>query len=95
MNQARIYTCTRNPVLRLFYVGVALVLRNIWVWLHYMLLSKPRRGGRELRLEKLRLRTMLTWLIHFIEALYKVDDVAEAYLPTPDNLRSTGRNRNY
>ena len=31
MRQARIYTCTRNPHLRLFFVAVALILRNVWV----------------------------------------------------------------
>lgn len=81
MNQARVFTCTRNPLLRLFYVGVALVLRNVWVWFHLMLLSEPRPGGRELRLDKLRLRTMSTWLIHFIETIYDVNDATEAYLP--------------
>ncbi len=32
----RIRTCTRDPLLRLLYVAVALLLpRNIWVWLHW------------------------------------------------------------
>ncbi len=31
MRQARIYTCTRNPHLRLVFVAVALLLRNLWV----------------------------------------------------------------
>ena len=51
MNQYRARTCTRNPVVRLFLVGVALVLRNVWVWLHWEVLSGRRRGGRRLRLE--------------------------------------------
>jgi putative transposase len=34
MHQARIRTCTRSPLLRLLYVAVALILRNVWVWLH-------------------------------------------------------------
>lgn len=29
MNQARFRTCTKDPLLRLLYVGVALVLRNV------------------------------------------------------------------
>lgn len=36
-NEARIKTCTRNPPLRLLFVGVALVLRNVWVWLDFRL----------------------------------------------------------
>jgi hypothetical protein len=62
MNQGRGRTSTRRPELRLLYVGVALVLRNQWVWLHFAVLSTPRRGGRLIRLERLRLRTLgLFW----------------------------------
>jgi len=67
MNQARARTSTRRPELRLLYVGIALVLRNEWVWLHHEVLSTPRRGGRRLRLERLRLRAMLHWLVQVIE----------------------------
>jgi Transposase DDE domain len=35
MHEGRIRTTTRRPVVRLLYVGIALVLRNLWVWLHY------------------------------------------------------------
>jgi integrase len=35
MNEARIRTCTRDPGVRLLFIGVALVLRNVWVWLHF------------------------------------------------------------
>jgi len=37
MNESRIKTCTRDPRLRLLFVGTALVLRNVWVWLHFKL----------------------------------------------------------
>jgi Transposase DDE domain len=70
MNQARGRTSTRRPELRLFYVGIALVLRNEWVWLHFEVLSTPRRGGRLIRLERLRLRSLLHWLIQVIEETY-------------------------
>src|SRR5690606_7805650 len=32
--QARIYTCTRNPHLRLVFFFVSLLLRNMWLWIH-------------------------------------------------------------
>jgi putative transposase len=67
MNQARGRTSTRRPGLRLLYVGLSLVLRNEWVWLHWELLSTPRRGGRLVRLERLRLRTLLRWLQQAVE----------------------------
>jgi putative transposase len=80
LHQARIRTSTRDPVLRLLYVGVALVLRNVWVWFHYRVLARPRRGGREICLELLRFRTMLLWLQHVTEATLGVRDTAPAYL---------------
>jgi hypothetical protein len=70
MNQARGRTSTRRPELRLLYVGLALVLRNEWVWLHFEALSTPRRGGRLIRLERLRLRALLHWLIEVIEQAF-------------------------
>ena len=81
MNQARIFTCTRHPLLRYFYVAVALILRNIWVWFHYLFLATPRRGRREIRLDKLRFRTMLHWILHVVESQYEFDDQTEAHLP--------------
>ena len=70
MNQARGRTSTRRPELRLLYVGIALVLRNEWVWLHFEVLSTPRRGGRLLRLERLRLWELLHWVIQVIEETF-------------------------
>jgi hypothetical protein len=68
MNQARIRTSTRDPLLRLLYIGVALILRNLWVWLHWQALAHPRRGGRRIDLSQLRFRQMLVWLQHYAEA---------------------------
>jgi hypothetical protein len=62
LRQARIYTCTRNPRLRLFFVGVALILRNVWVWLHHTKLSEGTERNLKLHLERLRFRQMLEWL---------------------------------
>jgi hypothetical protein len=67
MEQARIRTSTRDPLLRLLYVGVALILRNVWVWLHWEILYHPRRGGRRIDLAQLTFRGMLLWLQHYAE----------------------------
>ena len=47
MHEGRIRTTTRRPAVRLLYVGIALVLRNLWVWLHYTILvdAASRRSG--------------------------------------------------
>jgi putative transposase len=67
LHQARIRTCTRDPLLRLLYVGVALILRNVWVWLHWERLATRRRGGRRVDLSRLTFRQMLLWLQHVAE----------------------------
>jgi hypothetical protein len=74
LHQARIRTCTRDPLLRLLYVAVALLLRNVWVWLHWEVLARRRRGGRRVDLGPLSFRKMLVWLQHWAEACLGVHD---------------------
>lgn len=62
MHQGRARTSSRSPVLRLLYVALALVLRNLWAWLHWAVVAEPRRGGRKLRPGLLSLKQMLTWI---------------------------------
>jgi Transposase DDE domain len=69
LNEARIKTCTRNPVVRFFFIALALILRNVWVWFHWERLSSPRRGRRLLRLERLRFKALLLWLLHEAESV--------------------------
>lgn len=71
MHQGLIRTSTRRPILRLLYVGIALVLRNLWVWLHFEVLSRPRRGRRVIDLEQLPFAEMLDWLREVIEERWR------------------------
>jgi hypothetical protein len=70
MRQARIYTCTRNPRLRLFFLAVALILRNLWVWIHHTLLAEGSGDTMTLHLELLRFKRMLEWIVREIVALF-------------------------
>jgi putative transposase len=83
LHQARVRTCTRDPLLRLLYVGIALLLRNVWVWLHWEVLSQPRRGGRVIDLNQLVFREMLLGLQHLAEALFGVCDDTRSKRPIP------------
>ena len=74
LSEACIKTTTRNPTLRLLFVGVALLLRNVWVWVHWTYLATPRRGGRKLNLHTLRFKTLLMWLTHLAEETFGFDD---------------------
>ena len=83
LHQARIRTCTRDPLLRLLYVGIALILRNVWVWLHWEVLSQPRRGGGKVDLNQLVFRKMLLGFQHLAEALFGVCDEIWSRHPIP------------
>lgn len=61
MNQARIRTCTRCPLERLLYVAIALILRNVWVWLHFTHLAADSGAEPTLRLHLMRFRRLLDW----------------------------------
>jgi Transposase DDE domain len=74
LQQARIRTCTRDPLLRLLYVAVALLLRNVWVWLHWQVLAERGRRHRRVDTNRLTFRTMLLWLQHWAEACLGVRD---------------------
>ena len=74
LNEARNKTCTRNPKVRFFFIALALILRNVWVWLHWEVLSSPRRGRRQVRLERLRFKAMFLWLLHLAESILGIAD---------------------
>ncbi len=69
LRQARIYTCTRNPHLRLTFVAVALLLRNLWVWIHATYLAEGRGQTMTLRLELLRFKRLLDWIAQAVAAI--------------------------
>jgi hypothetical protein len=76
--QARIYTCTRDPHLRLLFVVVALLLRNVWVWIHETLLAEGHGDSMTLHQEKLRLRRMLSWIA--LEVVDQLHDGSKPYV---------------
>ena len=82
LNEARIKTTTRDPALRLLCVAIALILRNVWVWVHRQLLATPRRGGRKLNLGLLPFKMLLLWLAYLAVLTFGiVDSVAVAQAP--------------
>jgi putative transposase len=82
LHEARIKTTTRDPLLRLLFVGIALFLRNVWVWVHWHCLATPCHGGRQFNLHQLRFTTLLIWLVHLAEQTFGIDDsVVVGHLP--------------
>jgi hypothetical protein len=86
MNQCRVRTCTRDPAVRLLLVGVALVLRNVWVWLHWEVLSDRRRGRRAVRLELLSVKALLLMLLKVAVERFGFTDAIPTQRPIPDRL---------
>jgi hypothetical protein len=86
LNQGRIKTSTRSPLRRYLYVAIALILRNVWVWLHWEVVSTPRRGRRRLNLQRLTLEGMLVFLVHVAEALLGFCDRFTTERPPPATL---------
>jgi hypothetical protein len=72
VHQARMRTSSRKPALRLLFMGVALVLRNIWVWWHAAVLAQPQRGARQLRPQSLRFARVLLWLLMEVARHYRL-----------------------
>lgn len=89
MNEARVTTCSRSPSVRLFLVGVALLLRNVWVWLHHAVLSTPRRGRRLYHPERLRFKDLLLMLLHAAELALGVRDEIMTERPIPIGVGAT------
>jgi hypothetical protein len=69
MNEAKIKTCTRDPSLRLLFVGIALVLRNVWVWIHFRFAKRKYSDEPQLFLELLRFQEMLLWIAQIVQQL--------------------------
>lgn len=89
MNQARIRTCTRDPRQRLLFVGIALVLRNVWVWLHFQL--APAQGSQEPRLflNLLRFQELLLWITQVVQRLLRADQNLGIHRETYERLTAT------
>ena len=71
-HQARMRTSSRKPALRLLCMGVALVLRNVWVWLHAEVMAQPQRGARQLRPQSIRFARLLMWLLMEVARHYRL-----------------------
>lgn len=90
MNEARIRTCTRDPRLRLLFVGIALVLRNVWVWLHFKLAKEKWSDEPRLFQELLRFKQMLFWITLVVQRLLHADQKQGIELAAYQRLAAIG-----
>jgi len=87
MNEARIKTCTRDPGQRLLFVGIALVLRNVWVWLHFKLAKSKQSEEPQLFLELLRFKEMLLWITQVVQRRLRADQIQGIQRETYERLK--------
>jgi hypothetical protein len=78
-NHCRIRTTTKNPVTRFLFVALAFILVNLWVYLLWYFVSRPRPGGQLVYQELFRLKTMLEFLSHAVERHFPA--ITAIYLP--------------
>jgi putative transposase len=94
-HQARIRTSSRKPALRLLFVCVALVLRNVWVWLHAEVMAQPQRGARQLRPQVLRFARVLLWLMMEVARHYRLLRNVPVYYDLYERAQAFGIIFNY
>jgi hypothetical protein len=71
---------------RLLWVGLSLILRNVWIWMHYELLSTPRRGARKLNDRRLHYQQFLAYLLAVASEQLQLIDQLTLERPQPKQL---------
>jgi len=89
MERARIRTTTRDPLRRLLFAGIALLLRNAWIWLHLMRLATRHGAVVTLHPERLRFTDLLLKLQAFAEQLLGPDPLDSLQLVNIKDLATT------
>jgi putative transposase len=72
METVRARTTSPNPALRFLLMGVALLIVNMWIRLHWLYLRLPGRGPRRVARWRFRLDRMKSFLTRAIERFYGV-----------------------
>jgi hypothetical protein len=70
MREARARTTTTDPVVRLVFVLVSFLLRNLWLIVRWGVLATPRRGGRALPVW-FRFEVFRAWIDHTLDGLLR------------------------
>lgn len=84
MHEGLALTCSKNAVYRLLLILVAFVMRNLWLWLHWTCLAeRDEDNHRVLRLERMRVRNMLHWIIRFLDYQLTIATTIAVPVPSP------------
>jgi putative transposase len=81
MEQVRGRTTARNPALRFLWMGLALLIGNIWIALHWKYLLQRHRGRHRILRKHFILDRMAQFLRRAVEAVYGVVSSVEPISP--------------
>ena len=81
MNQMRARTASTGLALRLFLVGLALLLLNLWSFVKWTLLFVPHRGPRQVQHHLLPLTRWRLWLWEMVKQ--RLGLIMEIIIPLP------------
>ena len=73
-NQCRVKTATKNPAVRLLFMGIAYIIKDIWIYLTWKYVSYPRKGGRLLFHNLSPLKLMLMFMRQAVDRKHHVAD---------------------
>lgn len=79
LGRTRARTTSRNPALRFFLLGLALLLINIWVRLRWLATRLPAVGPARLDLDRFRLHRFIAFLRRAIETAFGTLDAIPIY----------------
>jgi hypothetical protein len=77
MEQVRARTTSNSAAVRFLFIGLALLLVNIWIALHWLFLRRRGSGPRRVAREHFTLERMARFLSRAVEAIYGVMSVVD------------------
>ncbi len=70
LRQVKVLTNSRNPALRFFFLGLGLVLQNVWVLARWLFTRRPGKGRYKLIPSLLRFHRFRKLLVRAVERFY-------------------------
>ena len=70
LRQVKVLTNSRNPALRFFFLGLGLLMQNVWVLARWLFTRRPGKGRHKLIPEILRFDRFCKLLVRAVERFY-------------------------
>lgn len=79
LRQAKVFTNSRNPALRFFFLGLSLLIQNLWVLIRWLGTRRPSKGRYKMQSSFLRFDRFCKFLIRAVERYYPPPDSLEVF----------------